>query len=92
MTGSSVTEGMFNRALEHERVLSYGAATRVVETQFGSIVLNTEIDEVMTDPPWEGRGYATAVIAAATDYARQQGCEFVFLRTDADDWPQHYVP
>ena len=47
-----------------------------------------QIDEVITDPSWQGRGYATAVIAAAAAYARDQGCDFVFLRTDANDWPQ----
>ncbi len=50
---------------------------------------SAQIDEVMTDPPWEGRGYATAVISAAVCYAGEQGCNFIFLRTDASDWPQH---
>ena len=36
------TEELLVRALKHERALMYGAATDVVETQFGSIVLNTD--------------------------------------------------
>jgi GNAT superfamily N-acetyltransferase len=48
-----------------------------------------EIDGVLTDPPWEGRGYATAAISAAVADARRSGCDLIFLQTDADDWPQH---
>ena len=33
---------MLSRALEHERALLDGAATEIVKTQFGSIVLNTD--------------------------------------------------
>ena len=36
------TEELLVRALKHERALIYGAATDVVETHFGSIVLNTD--------------------------------------------------
>ncbi len=48
-----------------------------------------QIDEITTDPLFEGRGYGTAVINTATDHARKQGCDFIFLLTEADDWPQH---
>ena len=48
-----------------------------------------QIDAVMTDPPYEGRGLGRAVIVHAVEYALAAGAEFVFLRTRDDDWPQH---
>ena len=47
-----------------------------------------QIDSVITDPPWQRRGYASAVVLAACGYLRKTGCDLVFLCTDAGDWPQ----
>lgn len=49
-----------------------------------------QIDSVVTDPPWEGQGFATSTVLAAAHEAASHGCDLVFLRTDADDWPQHF--
>ena len=46
------------------------------------------IDDVATDPPYEGRGYASALVLAAIRAARAAGCDAVFLRADEDDWPR----
>ena len=48
-----------------------------------------QIDAVVTDPPHRGCGYATAIIATAAAHAKEHGCSLIFLRTDADEWPQH---
>ena len=34
------------------------------------------------------RGHARAAVAAAADAAAAEGCEAVFIVTDAADWPQ----
>ncbi|MDA0337507.1 MAG: GNAT family N-acetyltransferase, partial [bacterium] len=47
-----------------------------------------QIDSVITDPASQGRGYASAVVIEACRYLQGVGCDFVFLCTDAEDWPQ----
>jgi ribosomal protein S18 acetylase RimI-like enzyme len=47
-----------------------------------------QVEDVATLPDHRGRGYATAVVARAVEEAERAGCDFVFLVTDADDWPQ----
>jgi ribosomal protein S18 acetylase RimI-like enzyme len=88
------------RQLVARRVLSEGACA----VSYHAVQLNgswvsrcecyqlggtAQIDAVMTDPPYEGRGLARAVILNAVEHALRAGAEFVFLRTNADDWPQH---
>jgi uncharacterized protein (DUF952 family) len=48
-----------------------------------------QLENVMARPDRRGRGLATAVALDAVDRAHQLGCDVVFLRTDADDWPRH---
>src|ERR671922_227476 len=48
-----------------------------------------QVDEVGTLEARRGRGYARATVLAAADAAAGEGCEPVFLLTDASDWPQH---
>ena len=48
-----------------------------------------QVDEVGTLEARRGRGYARATVLAAADAAAADGCEPVFLLTDASDWPQH---
>jgi GNAT superfamily N-acetyltransferase len=47
-----------------------------------------QIDEVGTLESRRGHGYATAAVGAAADTAAAEGCDPVFLLTDAADWPQ----
>jgi predicted GNAT family acetyltransferase len=35
------------------------------------------------------RGHASAAVLAAVDAAAAEGCDPIFLLTDAADWPQH---
>jgi GNAT superfamily N-acetyltransferase len=47
-----------------------------------------QIDEVGTVEARRGRGYARAAVLAAADAAAADGCDPIFLLTDAADWPQ----
>jgi GNAT superfamily N-acetyltransferase len=47
-----------------------------------------QIDEVGTLEARRGHGHATAAVLAAADTALAEGCDPVFLLTDAADWPQ----
>jgi ribosomal protein S18 acetylase RimI-like enzyme len=47
-----------------------------------------QVDEVGTLEARRGRGHARAAVAAAADAAEADGCEQVFMVTDAADWPQ----
>ena len=47
-----------------------------------------QIDEVGTLERRRGRGYATAAVLAAVETAVSEGCDPIFLLTDAADWPQ----
>jgi ribosomal protein S18 acetylase RimI-like enzyme len=47
-----------------------------------------QVDEVGTIEARRGRGHARAAVAAAADAATADGCEQVFMVTDAADWPQ----
>jgi ribosomal protein S18 acetylase RimI-like enzyme len=47
-----------------------------------------QVDEVGTLEARRGRGHARAAVAAAADAASADGCEQVFMVTDASDWPQ----
>jgi predicted GNAT family acetyltransferase len=46
------------------------------------------VDEVGTLERRRGRGYATAAVLAAVETALAEGCDPIFLLTDAADWPQ----
>ncbi len=47
-----------------------------------------QVDEVGTVEARRRRGHARAAVAAAADAAAAEGCEHVFMVTDAADWPQ----
>ena len=47
-----------------------------------------QVDEVGTLEARRGRGHARAAVAAAADAASSNGCEQVFMVTDAADWPK----
>jgi ribosomal protein S18 acetylase RimI-like enzyme len=48
-----------------------------------------QIDEVGTLERRRRRGYASAAVTAAAETAAAEGCDPIFLLTDASDWPQH---
>jgi ribosomal protein S18 acetylase RimI-like enzyme len=48
-----------------------------------------QVDEVGTVERRRGRGHASAAVLAAVDAAASEGCDPIFLLTDAADWPQH---
>ena len=47
-----------------------------------------QVDEVGTVEARRGRGHARAAVAAAADAGAAEGCDAVFMVTDAADWPQ----
>ncbi len=47
-----------------------------------------QIDEVGTLEHQRGRGHASAAVLAAAETAAAEGCDPIFLLTDAADWPQ----
>jgi predicted GNAT family acetyltransferase len=47
-----------------------------------------QIDEVGTLERRRNEGHATAAVLAAAETAAAEGCDPVFLLTDAADWPQ----
>ena len=49
---------------------------------------DAQIEDVGTLPEHRGRGYAKAVVLAASAEARKAGADFVFLVADARDWPK----
>ena len=49
---------------------------------------DAQIEDVGTLPEHRGRGYASAVVLAATEAARADGADFVCLVADAEDWPK----
>ena len=49
-----------------------------------------QVDEVGTVEGRRGRGYATAAVLAAAQTAGDEGCDPIFLLTDAADWPRHW--
>jgi GNAT superfamily N-acetyltransferase len=49
-----------------------------------------QVDEVGTVAARRNRGHASAAVLAAADTAAAEGCDPIFLLTDASDWPQHW--
>jgi GNAT superfamily N-acetyltransferase len=49
-----------------------------------------QIDEVGTVEARRGEGHASAAVLAAADTASAEGCDPVFLLTDASDWPHRW--
>jgi len=47
-----------------------------------------QVDEVGTLLARRRRGHARAAVAAAADTAAAEGCDSIFVVTDASDWPQ----
>jgi GNAT superfamily N-acetyltransferase len=49
-----------------------------------------QVDEVGTVEARRGEGHATAAVLAAADKAAAEGCDPIFLLTDAGDWPRRW--
>jgi ribosomal protein S18 acetylase RimI-like enzyme len=49
-----------------------------------------QVDEVGTLAKRRNQGHASAAVLAAADTAAAEGCDPVFLLTDAADWPQRW--
>ena len=49
-----------------------------------------QVDEVGTVETRRGRGHGSAAVLAAADAAAAEGCDPVFLMTDANDWPKRW--
>jgi GNAT superfamily N-acetyltransferase len=49
-----------------------------------------QVDEVGTLEARRNEGHATAAVSAAVDAAAAEGCDPIFLLTDAGDWPQSW--
>ena len=49
-----------------------------------------QIDEVGTVEARRGRGHASAAVLAAAAAAEADGCDPIFLLTDANDWPKRW--
>jgi GNAT superfamily N-acetyltransferase len=47
-----------------------------------------QVESVATLERYRGRGLARAVVLAAVNAAREDGCDFVFLRADDAGWPK----
>ncbi|MEA2197763.1 MAG: hypothetical protein QOJ25_1814 [Solirubrobacteraceae bacterium] len=61
------------------------ACTLFLERDGGGIAL---IDNVGTLVSKRSRGLARAVVTAAIDHARAEGCDPIVIPADADDWPK----
>lgn len=48
-----------------------------------------QVEEVVTEEAYRGRGLATLLVTEATDRAQRAGAEQVFLIADAEDWPKN---
>ena len=48
-----------------------------------------QVEEVMTDPIYQGRGFASRLVREAASRALLAAADPIFLLADGDDWPQH---
>jgi ribosomal protein S18 acetylase RimI-like enzyme len=64
-----------------------GALAGVCELYVGDGV--AQIEDVNTLEEYRGRGVATAMVLAATETARAEDADQVFIVADDDDWPKH---
>jgi ribosomal protein S18 acetylase RimI-like enzyme len=47
-----------------------------------------QVEDVGTLPEHRNKGYASALVMRGVEEAHEEGCDFIFLVADADDWPQ----
>lgn len=51
---------------------------------------NAQIEDVGTLEGYRGQGLSRAVVQRVVDAAREDGCDFVFMAADDDDWPKEF--
>jgi GNAT superfamily N-acetyltransferase len=61
--------------------------SRCEVSRYDGVVL---IDGVITDPGWQRRGFARAVVLDAVALAQMRGSEVVWLEAEREEWPQHF--
>ncbi|TFV83470.1 GNAT family N-acetyltransferase [Blastococcus sp. CT_GayMR16] len=75
------------------------AVTNLVVREEGRVVASGQlrvdgataaVESVLTDPEFQGRGHADAILARALDRAAAAGCDLVVLEAAGDDWPRHW--
>jgi len=47
-----------------------------------------QVEDVNTSDEHRGRGYAGACVTRGVQILQQEGCDLIFLESDADDWPR----
>lgn len=86
LLGRAVTTERVSRSM-HVAVFVDGQA--VAQLDLRVVGATADIEDVITSPAYGGRGFATALVLGALSLATALGCDVVFLRADADDWPLH---
>jgi len=77
-----VCEMSYHVVRQHGRCVS-----RCEVSRYDGVAL---IDGVVTDPAWQRRGFARAIMLDAVLFAQGHGCEIVWLEAEQDEWPQHF--
>lgn len=70
-------------------VLRQGVVVSRADLYLDAATGTAQIEDVMTNPAYTGRGYARAVMAEGLRRARAAGCDLVFVVADAREWPRH---
>jgi ribosomal protein S18 acetylase RimI-like enzyme len=47
-----------------------------------------QVEDVNTIDAYRGRGYAGACVTRGVEILQEEGCDLIFLESDADDWPR----
>jgi ribosomal protein S18 acetylase RimI-like enzyme len=91
-------ERLVEQIVEHRRDVVRAVPTRLFAAEVdGKLVAHAEfyseggvgqVEDVVTLPPYRGRGLARALVLRAVAESRAAGNDLTFLVADADDWPQ----
>lgn len=81
---------LLGQAAEVTRLAVRAGGQWVARTELFVNGATAQIEDVMTEPEHRRRGYAGALVHEAAGIARAAGCDLVFLRALADDWPRHF--
>jgi GNAT superfamily N-acetyltransferase len=91
-------EGTVRRVMTAQERVADAANARHFAVLEGDDVVSTaelftdgataQVEDVVTLETHRGHGYASAVVLAAVERALAEGCDFVFLVADDEDWPK----